>query len=320
MNPATTWQEKISPVEAERHKHAAALLTDIQRKNSERDGNGRALHRKGHLALKAELTVLADLPEHARQGLFAAPKKYEAWIRLSNGGGRVEKDRKPDIRGFAIRVLGVSGESALGGGAVAQDFVLINQETFGFKDSELFLGLVMAAQKNPLAVVWLFIRKLGFFAGLAQVKRLAANVGRPFAGFANANFFSAAPLACGPYAVRVKLVPTAPAAKAIDPGDWQADMRARLAQGPINYDLQLQFFSDEATTPIEDASVDWPAPYVTVGKLTVTGAGDDAFAHQVESATFDPWEALAAHRPLGEVMRARKVAYFSSQQTRGARN
>ena len=37
-----------------------------------------------------------------------------------------------------------------------------------------------------------------------------------------------------------------------------------------------------------------------------------------EAAKFDPWGGLAAHRPLGEGMRARKVAYFESQKGRGA--
>jgi hypothetical protein len=35
-----------------------------------------------------------------------------------------------------------------------------------------------------------------------------------------------------------------------------------------------------------------------------------------EAAAFDPWVALMDHRPLGEVMRARKVVYFQSQQGR----
>ena len=43
-----------------------------------------------------------------------------------------------------------------------------------------------------------------------------------------------------------------------------------------------------------------------------------AFAQQVEQAVFDPWDALAGHRPLGDVMRARKVVYFASERTRGA--
>ena len=60
------------------------------------------------------------------------------------------------------------------------------------------------------------------------------------------------------------------------------------------------------------------APYLTVGVLTLpvqeaqTAAGE-ALATAIEAAAFDPWSALMAHRPLGEVMRARKVVYFQSQ-------
>jgi hypothetical protein len=42
------------------------------------------------------------------------------------------------------------------------------------------------------------------------------------------------------------------------------------------------------------------------------------FAEQVEACVIDPWQALAAHRPLGDVQRARKVVYYESQKGRGA--
>jgi hypothetical protein len=32
----------------------------------------------------------------------------------------------------------------------------------------------------------------------------------------------------------------------------------------------------------------------------------------------DPWQALADHRPLGDVQRARKAVYFASQRGRAA--
>jgi hypothetical protein len=93
----------------------------------------------------------------------------------------------------------------------------------------------------------------------------------------------------------------------------------RLADAPLDYDVQVQFFVDEQSTPIEDASVAWDAPYETVGRLTIgRQKPDPAFAAEVEAAVFDPWNAKAEHRPLGEVMRARKVAYFASQQHRNA--
>jgi hypothetical protein len=152
-------------------------------------------------------------------------------------------------------------------------------------------------------------------------------VARPFGGFASESFFSAAPIANGPYAVRVRLQPesAAPAGNGKAGDDWGADLRAHLQRGPLHYRLQLQFFTDEKSTPIEDAAVDWAesgSPYVTVARLTLPQQSfEDAAAQQlardVDQATFDPWEALVEHRPLGGIMRARKAAYFASQKSRG---
>ena len=108
--------------------------------------------------------------------------------------------------------------------------------------------------------------------------------------------------------------------------DWAADIGRQLDAGPLVHEMQLQFFVDEQRTPIEDASVNWTeevAPYLTVARLTIPqqaldDAAASAFAKEVEQAVFDPWEALAEHRPLGDVMRARKVVYFASEKARGA--
>lgn len=82
-------------------------------------------------------------------------------------------------------------------------------------------------------------------------------------------------------------------------------------------------FVDERTTPIEDASVNWPTSYTTVARLTLpvqdlASEAGRAAAEKIEASVFDPWQALAAHRPLGDVQRARKVIYFQSQKGRGA--
>jgi hypothetical protein len=78
-----------------------------------------------------------------------------------------------------------------------------------------------------------------------------------------------------------------------------------------------KFFVDEQQTPIEDASVNWTVPFVPLARLRLAVAGVRAeIASAVEAAHFDPWGGLMAHRPLGDVMRARKVAYFRSQNQR----
>jgi hypothetical protein len=124
----------------------------------------------------------------------------------------------------------------------------------------------------------------------------------------------------------VRLAPARPQGLPAASHGWAADLGRHLAQGPLVHALQLQFYVDEAVTPIEDASVDWPeqeAPYVTVGRLTIPaqeldGEAARRLAAEVEAGAFDPWKALVEHRPLGDVMRARKHAYFASQKARSA--
>lgn len=326
LTPSTQWQETVASDEAQRYASYGEQFAAIQARKSKKYGNGRALHRKQLTAAKGTLEVLADLPEFARHGLFAKPGTYETWVRLSNGGLDKASDRTPDIRGFALRVLGVKGDSALGNGpAVSQDFALINQEVFGFTSADDFVQFVVAASQGGGKLLKHLFARYGLLGAPARLFSMVKTVGKSFSGFATETVFSAAPIACGPYAVRVRLVPAAgngpasPDAKQ----DWGADFSAKLREKTLQWDLQLQPYVDAARTPIEDASVNWPSPYTTVARLTLpkqdtNSAQGQALSQQVEAAVFDPWQALAAHRPLGDVMRARKVVYFVSQQARGA--
>ncbi len=326
LSPSTQWQEDVAPDEAERFASYGKQFAAIQARKSKKYGTGRALHRKQITAAIGSLTVLADLPDFARHGLFAKPGSFETWVRLSNGGLDRAPDRMPDIRGFALHVMGVKGDSALGNGpAVGQDFTLINQEVFGFSSSADFVGFVVAASTGMGSLLKFLVKRYGFLGGPMRLVSMVRTMGKPFSGFATETMYSAAPIACGPYAVRVRLVPSAgngvpkPGAKQ----DWGADFSARLLDIELQWDLQLQPYLDGEQTPIEDASVNWPSPYTTVAHLRLPrqdNASPDgqALAAKVEQAVFDPWQALAEHRPLGDVQRARKVVYFESQKGRGA--
>ncbi len=325
MTPSTQWQEHIPADEATRFNAYGPLFANIQARKSKKYGAGRALHRKQLSAAKGTLEVLPNLPEFALHGLFSVPTILETWVRLSNGGMDRAPDHVPDIRGVALRVLGVQGDSALGNGpAKSQDFTLINQEQFAFPKSGEFVDFVVAASDGNGALLKFLIKRYGLLGALNRLAKLVKSMGKPFGGFATSPVFSAVPMACGPYAVRVRLVPAAANGAAM-PGakkDWGADFGARLARQDLQWELQLQPFVNEQLTPIEDASVNWSSPYTTVARLTlpqqdVSSAEGQALAQQVESAKFDPWQALAAHRPLGDVQRARKVVYFESQKGRG---
>jgi hypothetical protein len=57
---------------------------------------------------------------------------------------------------------------------------------------------------------------------------------------------------------------------------------------------------------------------LTLSKQDCQSVAGQALAQQIEAGVFDPWQALAVHRPIGDVQRARKVVYFVSQNGRGA--
>lgn len=325
INASTDWQERIAPDEAQRFEAQARQLVEMQQRRSARHGNGRALHRKQIVAAQGTLTVHGNLPAFAQQGLFATAGQHEVLVRLSNGSMDRTPDKVPDIRGFAFKVFGVQGESALGNGpATSQDFLLINQPKFAFPGGAEFADFVLAAARGQGALLGYLLKRYGPIGGPRRLLALLATVGRKFNGFATAQLFSAVPIACGPYAVRVRLEP-APSngTPAGSPADHAADVQARLARGPLQWALQLQPFTDEPSTPIEDASVDWVSPYTTVATLHLPrqdlgSAEGQALQARAEAGVFDPWQALAVHRPLGNVQRARKVFYFASQQARGA--
>ncbi|MBA2963893.1 MULTISPECIES: catalase [Ramlibacter] len=323
--PSTAWTEHVAPDEAERFERHAGLLTQLQAERSGRWGRGRALHRKALAVAHGSLEVLDGLPGFARHGLFAEPRDYEVHVRLSNGGLDPAADSVPDVRGLSFRVFGVRGESALGGPAVTQDFTLINQESFAFARSDEFVAFVVAASQGNSALFRHVLARYGVLGASRQLGRMAWGLHRPFSGFATEPLYSALPMANGPYAVRVRLLPSGangkPAPRARR--DWAADFCGRLARLPLHWDLQLQYFASEALTPIEDASVSWPTPYTTVARLMLpvqdaASQEAQALARAIEADSFDPWQALAEHRPLGEVQRARRIAYHASRRHRGS--
>jgi hypothetical protein len=312
--PSTDWRESIAPDEDARFARQAEKLAPAHAAFCERYGAGRLLYRKPVLAARGTLEILDGLPAYARHGIFATPRVYEALARLSNASGDVQPNAKPDIRGFAVKALGVVGAAALGGAAEAQDFLFVNQPSLAARDSDAFVDVVADLPRGLAAVAVGLMRRKGLVDGLNRLKRLAATVGRPFSGFAAETFDTLAPFAVGPYAARARLTPVAPAPAGGK--DFADDLRDRLAAGPLVYELALQFFVDEQATPIEDPTVAWPedrAPPLVVARLALKAVEPD-----VEGLRFDPWGGLADHRPLGEIMRARKVAYFHSQKSRGA--
>ena len=99
------------------------------------------------------------------------------------------------------------------------------------------------------------------------------------------------------------------------------ELDRRLQRGNLIFDFFAQFFVEEARTPIEDTSVPWKiedAPLLKVAELRVRGPLKDELSRQVNRLSFTPWHTTEDRRPLGNVMRARRVVYLASAALRGA--
>ena len=317
--PGTDWKEVIAPDEEARFEYFTNVLSGIQAKANA----GRALHAKGNLGAEAEFEVLADVAADARHGMFDTPKKYPALVRYSNGAPRKQTDKKPDVRGIAVKVIGVTGEKVIPGmeSAVTQDFLAIRTPATPVRDAEEFIKLLRAAQ-TPALLPFKLIGSLGFSRALSVIKGALGGFKIPTAALASTTYYTALPSQLGPFAVQYVIRPhdTHVLAK---PGELGEELAARLREGPVAYDVCVKFYTDAKATPIEDASVEWKGELVPVARLTllkqdIDSARGKAITEYVERAAFDPWHSRKDMKPLGNVMRARNHAYRASTKARNA--
>jgi len=324
--PADDWKEVIPNDEAPRLEHHAAYLAQLQQRAISNGRPLRALHAKANLAVEATFEVLADIPDYARHGLFATPTTYRAVARFSNGAGRYQPDRKPDVRGLAVKLFDVPGTKIIAGmeDARTQDFLAIRASRLPISNAEEFMLIVRASQA-PALLPLRIVGGLGLRRGIAVLRRAISDLKQPQSPLAATTFYSALPIQYGRYAVQFAFAAqdSPEVIKRGGPNQLGDALAERLRSRPVIYDFRVRFFVDEATTPIEDAAVEWNAQWVTVARLTLPVQDPHSprgkrVSELVEHLAFDPWHARADLRPLGNIMRARNVAYRVSSQGRDA--
>ena len=161
--PATSkkiGQEYPNPEEP---KVIKAMIAELEAQVDELYANKKMLrqvHTKMHGCVKATFKIEKDLPEDLKVGVFRDPKTYHAWIRFSNASTIPKSDKKPDIRGIAIKLMSVPGKKLLPDELYdnTQDFLLMTHETFFSKDLMEFRKTLKAATaKSKLALMLYFL-------------------------------------------------------------------------------------------------------------------------------------------------------------------
>lgn len=273
----------------------------------------RDAHPKMHGVVKAEFIVEPDLPADLRVGVFREPKTYRAWIRFSNQSDSMGPDRKADIRGMAIKLMGVPGEKLLDEerDEQTQDFIVISTPVFVTKDVREFDDLLRSMESSTPAKLWFYLTH----------PRVVLNVLKALKKYANPlqiRYFSTTPYLWGGTAVKYSTIPRVDVADTIpkNPGDdyLRTAMVRQLEKGEARFDFAVQLQTDARTMPIEDPGKRWSeaaSPFRKVASIVIPQQSFDSESQRAfgENLSFTPWHSLPEHRPLGGVNRARKVVY-----------
>ena len=280
----------------------------------------RAFHVKAHGILRAKVTVRDDLPREWEHGVFQRGRTYDAWARVSSAAFGDNPDTKADVHGFALKLVGVEGERAAGGFETqTQDFLLIDSPYLMVGTIAQALGFDRATIAGSLS---LGLHLLTHPGQLGRVLAMRKKPSHPLGG----TYSSVAPFRLGPttivrWALRVasgvELVHVPPG-----PDFLRKALRRQLeATGGVPLELCVEV-RDSARQPLDDGSVDWRGSLQRVADVLLLREGFDTEAQEAagEAMSFNPWNALEAHRPLGNLNRARRIVYRAVYAKRTALN
>ena len=289
-------------------------------------GADRAFHAKSTLATgRAELKFRDDLPSSLAHGFAQPGRVYPVIVRFSNAEGISQSDAAKDLRGTALRVQ-VSPEES-------HDLLMTNYPVSYARNARQFVTFAVAMTGNLAAKLRGVLRLIRLF-GLRETARMLRNVirsRRTVRSVATETYWSRGAMRWGPtLAVRYLLrpvpdTPPAPRPPAEDDPDFLSTEAARrLAQGDIRFELCVQRYVDEHSTPIEDTAVRWservtpaePVAVLSLARGDLSTADALAQAQLIAAMAFNPWNTTDEFRPLGNLNRARKAAYDASSAQR----
>jgi hypothetical protein len=269
----------------------------------------RGEHPKQHAGLWATFRVEKDVPERMRVGLFAAPRRYTALVRFSNGRG--PDDRKPEVHAMAVKVLVPDGQ----GPPRVQDFIVADHPVFFARNVQHVLGFLVATVKGtPVAELAAGdYPKVAGFSSLATASLLAMT------------YWSQTPYKLGDGAVKYLVTPSQDEeGVAIPLGDSPDCLREALVEQltfrkiGARFDLSVNPQTDADGMPVEDPTVEWTSAPVRLATISIYPQRFDTPEQMsfFENLSWTPWNALPEHRPLGGINRARRLVYEDSSALR----
>ena len=310
----------------------------------------RDAHAKGYGLAQAEVEILAGTPPAYAQGIYATPGRHEAVVRFSNGSPHSGADALLGTAlGMGLKIFGIDGPTLLEDEPDSDtfDYALIDHPVFFANTVEHYMLIqdlflrprpaTSSGKESPDVARARFHQGLyDFLTGCGDLSpekwaweplfALLGARGKPIVNLLLCTYWTMGAVRHGDFIAKVRVTPTPASAagvvrRTLDPAAaaevFRPALVAELRERPYEFDIQVQLCVDLAQMPVEEPSELWPealSPFVTVAKLRLPQqdiGGDDNLALQ-DATSITPWRCTAEHRPLGNIMRARKEVYRQS--------
>lgn len=320
--------EKVPADEEQMIKDMEAILQEKMSKDYPAGQTKRDAHPKNLAFLQAEFIVEPDIPAELKVGIFKLPRTYPAWIRISSASGKVQSDKVKDLRGFAIKIMGVQGEryKTQNEEKETQDFILLSYPTMPLGTVKLFHDAVYySIEWSPL----IFAARLvlsGNFHIINELRKMPQNQTSPL----DIRYWSTTPYLCGTdLVVKYSIVPTSNM-KSVLPSNLTdhyltENMEKHLASSGASFDFRIQVQKDPDRMPVEDAGVEWSekeSPFIKVASIRIPSQSFRTREREelAEDLSFSPAHTLIEHRPIGGINRARVEIYRRLSEFRHKQN
>lgn len=312
-------QETLQGNEQELANDLVHLIKKVSLKRDPQGPIQRLNQSKSQGCFLGTFRVLDNIPHRLKHGMFSKPNVYPMYARFANAS--TQDDSEQDLRGLSLRVENVEGEM-IWGQQGKQDFLMNSYPVLFAESPEVFYDFIQAQVDDGI---------LGFFLNpfdshYQALAILLSARDRPNSLF-DIRYWSTTAFRLGPeqQAVKYSVTPCSSFTSS-EPNEYSANylktaMSSHLANTDVCFDFALQMQTDPLEMPIEDPTVEWDeneSPFIDVAKISIQ---DQDFMSpqamsQCEAASFNPWQSLIEHKPLGRINRVRRLVYEALAELR----
>lgn len=321
--------EQVLPGEAECIAAIIAEMAEYMRGHYRPGQFERAGNTKTHGVVRGRFVIEPNLPAELRHGVFATEREYPAWVRFAGPGPTSPPDIDDvGVLSFGIKLMDVVGDKLMEDERHTQDFTGISTPTFTTPDVIENAKLQGWIGRGLPLFHFLDLTGTHLLDGVMQ-GLWARTQTSPL----ETDYWSCVPYLLGDgRAMRYSLHPIGATRSKVPnlprkpPDNYLREAMARtLGGGEARFAFAIQLQTHPDRMPIEDASIRWPerlSPSIRVATLILPQQVFDSPA-QLSFATrlsYNPWHAVAAHRPLGNQNRGRRDIYLALSQLRQQMN